>query len=134
MLMVDKIMHIDESEISTVFEIKADGIFVQDGKMNEFGLIENAAQTCAGIVAKSYFFDENDQQKENVKVIGFISGIKELNVYDFPPIGSTIKCMSNLISKFNSIDYKICTMKCSTFQENKLLFEAVINLYIQEEK
>lgn len=134
MLMVDKLSHINESEVSTIFEIKQENIFVQEGKLNEFGLIENAAQTCSGIVARSYFFDENKQEKKNVKVIGFISGIKELNVYGFPPIGSTIKCLSNLVSQFNSTDYSICTMKCSTFQENKLLFEAVINLYIQEDK
>ena len=132
--MVDKLSHINENEVSTIFEVKADTLFIQDGKLNEFGLIENAAQTCSGIVAKSYFFDENNQEKENVKVIGFISGIKELNVYDFPAIGSTIKCVSNLVSQFNSTEYTICTMKCSTFQENKLLFDAVINLFIQEDK
>lgn len=134
MLMVDKLLHIDENEIATSFTVKIDSIFVQDGMLNEFGLIENAAQTCSGIVAKSYFFDENNQEKENVKVIGFISGIKELEVFDFPLIGSKIKCVSTLISQFNSIDYSICTMKCSTFQENKLLFKAIINLYIQVDK
>lgn len=134
MLMVDKLSHINENEVSTVFEIKQNTLFVQDGKLNEFGLIENAAQTCSGIVAKSYFFDENNQEKENVKVIGFISGIKELNVFDFPPVGSIIHSKSNLISQFNSTDYTICTMKCSTFLEDKLLFDAVINLYIQEDK
>lgn len=134
MLMVDKLLHINENEVSTVFEIKRDCLFVQNGLLNEFGLIENAAQTCSGIVAKSYFFDENNQEKENVKVIGFISGIKSLNVYDFPPVGSTILCKSNLESQFNSSDYSICTMKCSTFQDDKLLFEAVINLFIQEDK
>ncbi len=134
MLMVDKLTHINENEVSTIFEIKVNTLFVQDGKLNEFGLIENAAQTCSGIVAKSYFFDENNQEKQNVKVIGFISGIKELNVYDFPSIGATIKCVSNLISQFNSVDYSICTMKCSTFQGDKLFFDAVINLFIQQEK
>lgn len=134
MLMVDKLMHINEQEVSTVFEIKKDGVFVQNGFLNEFGLIENAAQTCAGIVAKSFFFDDENQAKENVKVIGFISGIKTLDVYGFPPVGSTITCKSKLESQFNSTEYIICTMKCSTFQGDKLLFEAVINLFIQEDK
>lgn len=134
MLMVDKLEHINTNDVSTIFEIKKDTLFVENGKLNEFGLIENAAQTCSGIVAKSYFFDENNQERKNVKVIGFISGIKELKVYDFPPVGSTIKSVSTLVSRFNSTDYTICTMKCTTFQENKLLFEAVINLYIQEDK
>ncbi len=134
MLMVDKLTHINESEVSTFFTVKEDSLFVQDGQLNEFGLIENAAQTCSGIVGKSYFFDGENNVIENVKVLGFISGIKELKVHDFPPIGSTIKSTSHLISHFNSPDYTICTMKCSTFQENKLLFEAVINLFIQEDK
>lgn len=134
MLMVDSLTHINENEVSTFFEIKNENLFVQDGKLNESGLIENAAQTCSGIVAKSYFFDDKNQAKENVKVIGFISGIKTLDVYGFPPVGSTITCKSKLESQFNSTEYIICTMKCSTFQGDKLLFEAVINLFIQEDK
>lgn len=134
MLMVDHVLNIDESHVKTSFLIQPDNIFVENLCFSEVGLIEHAAQTCSAIVAKSYFFDENNEEKQNVKVLGFISGIKKLNVISLPEINTEIITDSVLISKFESLNFSVCTMKCSTFCKGALLFEAEINLYIQEEK
>ena len=55
--------------------------FVDNNVFAEVGLIENAAQTCASIVAKSFYIDENNIEKKGVEVIGFISGIKKISVF-----------------------------------------------------
>ena len=132
MLMVDHIVEFDENEVVTVFTIEKNNLFVENSFFSEIGLIENAAQTCSSIVAKSYFIDEEHNEKEGVKVVGFISGIKKLQVHSLPKQGDTIQTKAALISRFDADEYKICSMKCTTYFESELLFEAELNLFIQK--
>lgn len=134
MLMVDWILELNNHEVKTVFEIKAENIFVENGIFAEVGLIENAAQTCSAIVGQSFFLDENQEVKEDVEVIGFISGIKKVKVIALPQVGHTINTDAILHSRFDTDDYSICTMICTTFCNDELLFEAEINLFIQEKR
>lgn len=132
MLMVDLILIMDEEKVETVFEIKADNIFIENNIFVEAGLIENMAQTCSSIVAKDYLVDENNQDIEGVDVVGFISAIKTLKIHLLPKVGDGIITKASLVSKFVSDTYCLCTMNCKTFSGDKLLLEGEINLYIQE--
>ena len=132
MLMVDMILIMDDEKVETIFEIKGDNIFIHNNTFIEAGLIENAAQTCSSIVAKDYFVDENNQDKSGVDVVGFISAIKTLKIHKLPEVGNTIKTISTLVSKFVTDDYSLCTMSCKTFNNEELLLEGEINLFIQE--
>ena len=132
MLMVDMILIMDDKKVETIFEIKADNIFIHNNTFIEAGLIENAAQTCSSIVAKDYFVDENNEDKSGVDVVGFISAIKTLKIHKLPEVGNTIKTISTLVSKFVTDDYSLCTMSCKTFNNEELLLEGEINLFIQE--
>lgn len=134
MLMVDWILELSHQEVKTVFEIKNDNVFVENDAFAEVGLIENAAQTCSSIVGQSFFLDENHQVKDDVEVIGFISGIKKVKVLSLPKVGTTINTNAVLHSRFDTDDYSICTMMCTTFCNEVLLFEAEINLFIQEKR
>jgi predicted hotdog family 3-hydroxylacyl-ACP dehydratase len=132
MLMVDLILELTHQEVKTILEIKKDNIFVEHEAFAEVGLIENAAQTCSAIVGQSFFLDQDQQVKKGVKVIGFISGIKKTNVYSLPKIGDVIHTNSILVSRFDSDSYSICTMKTNTYVNKKLIFDAEMNLFIQE--
>lgn len=132
MLMVDMILIMDEEKVETIFEIKRNDIFIQNNSFTEVGLIENAAQTCSSIVAKDYFVDANNRDKEGVDVVGFISAIKSLKIHKLPKVGDTIKTMATLVSKFVTNEYSLCTMDCKTFHEEELLLEGQINLFIQK--
>ena len=132
MLMVDVILELSHTSVKTILEIKEDNIFVENDVFSEIGLIENAAQTCSSIVGQSFFLDENNEVKKGVKVIGFISGIKRIVVHGFAKVGDEIFTNSNLISRFDSDGYIICTMNTTTHLGDKLLFEAEMNLFIQE--
>ncbi|CAM3575126.1 ABC transporter permease [Flavobacterium saliperosum] len=134
MLMVDSILELTNEKVKTVFEIKADNVFVADDAFAEVGLIENAAQTCSSIVGQSFFLDEEDQVKDGIEVIGFISGIKKMKVFALPQVGSSITTNAVLHSRFDTDEYCICTMICSTYCNDILLFEAEINLFIQEKR
>ncbi|MEW5674695.1 ABC transporter permease [Flavobacterium enshiense] len=132
MLMVDSILELNDHEVKTVFSIQNDNLFVENGVFAEVGLIENAAQTCSAIVGQTFFIDDDNQVKEDVEVIGFISGIKKTKVYALAKVGETITTDAVLHSRFDADNYSICTMLCKTFQGETLLLEAEINLFIQE--
>lgn len=134
MLMVDFIYELTEESVKTFFEIKENNLFVENGILAEVALIENAAQTCSSIVGQSFFLDKNHKVKEGVEVIGFISGIKKAKIYNSAKLGDTINTAASLISRFDSDNYSICTMSCSTYNKEELIFEAEINLFIQEKK
>ena len=132
MLMVDMILRMDEEIVETVFEIKENNIFLSNDIFTEAGLIENMAQTCSSIIAKDYFVDENNQEKEGVDVVGFISAIKTLRIHSLPKVGSNLFTKAMLMSKFVTDDYSLCTMNCRTFIDDELLLEGEINLFIQD--
>ena len=132
MLMVDLILEIDANFVETIFLIKEDNIFVDNGIFTEAGLIENTAQTCSSIVGKKYFFEEDGTENENVNVIGFISAIKNLKIHSLPKVNDTITTRANLVSKFVGDDYTLCTMSCESLLEDKTLLECEINLFIQK--
>jgi predicted hotdog family 3-hydroxylacyl-ACP dehydratase len=132
MLMVDLILDIDANYVETVFFIQEDNVFVNNGTFIEAGLIENTAQTCSSIVGKKYFFSDDGTENENVNVIGFISAIKNLKIYELPKIGNSIITKAKLISKFIGDDYTLCTMSCESLLEDRRLLECEINLFIQQ--
>lgn len=132
MLMVDMILKMDDVTVETFFKIKSDNIFIQNNNFIEAGLIENAAQTCSAIVAKDYFVDENNKDKNNVDIIGFISAIKTLNILALPKVDNTITTFATLESKFVAESYTLCTMHCKSYKNDQLLLEGEINLFIQE--
>lgn len=132
MLMVDLILDIDTNFVETVFLIKEDNIFVDNGIFIEAGLIENTAQTCSSIVGKKYFFEEDGTENENVNVIGFISALKNLKIHELPKVGDSISTKATLVSKFVGDDYTLCTMSCQSLLEDKILLECEINLFIQK--
>ena len=46
-IMVDRLTHFDWVSAKTVFVVREDNLFCKDGVMEEAGLVENIAQTCA---------------------------------------------------------------------------------------
>lgn len=130
-LMVDKVLSIDNNHVITSFEIKYDCIFVQNDTLSEVGLIENVAQTCSSIVGRSYF-EKDDLEGNKNKIIGFISSLKNVEVNQCPSVGESIKTKANLITRYDGVNYKISTMQCSIFHDEKELLSCEINLFIQE--
>ncbi|MFL9844667.1 ABC transporter permease [Flavobacterium rhizosphaerae] len=131
MLMVNTIKKIDTQSVETVFEIKEDNIFLQDGFLVESGLVENAAQTCSAIVAQSYVLDENGNEKYDIELIGFISSIRKISIHALPPVGTTINTSASLISRFDADNYTTCMIHCRSFCGDEMYLEGEINLFIQ---
>ncbi|CAM2771669.1 ABC transporter permease [Chryseobacterium flavum] len=126
MLMADYILELTKEKVVTSFEIKEDNIFVHHNEFVEAGLIENLAQTCSSILGQSFF----ENPDANTKVIGFITNIKKIEVFELPKTGNTIISKASLVSQFENI----CHIFCETFRDDVLLIRAEISLFIQELK
>lgn len=122
--MVDSIVEINKEEVITQFEIKKENIFLQNNHFSEIGLIENMAQTCSSIVGQEIIEKEN----YSGKIIGFITNIKSVKIYDLPEVEETIITKAKLVSQFENI----CNITCKTFIGEKNIAEAEINLFIKE--
>lgn len=133
MLMVDLIVFINHEKVETTFRVEEDNVFTDDDHLAEAGLIENAAQTCSAIVAKSYLINEEGEERDDIALVGFISTLKTINIYGLPKIGSEITTKANLISRFDTDSYTTCMMDCKVFCGQELLLEGKINLFIQEQ-
>ncbi|WP_367915449.1 ABC transporter permease [Leadbetterella sp. DM7] len=128
MQMVDGIREITAEGVECEFYISPESVFVEDGYLSESGMIENAAQTSSCIVAQTYFLDETENE-----VIGFISSIRRINILQKPAVGTRLVTKAVLLSRFDSENYSTCRVQCRTFQEETLLLEGEINLFIQEQ-
>jgi predicted hotdog family 3-hydroxylacyl-ACP dehydratase len=92
-VMIDSIYKAEKTSASTGLTVSADNIFCMDGKLTESGLIENIAQSAAAGVGVYY-------KVNNLPIpIGFIGGIRKLEIYDLPEVNSDIYTEINVINE-----------------------------------
>src|SRR6187431_2496751 len=84
-VMVDTLVAVTEKVTETAFVVKAGALFVEDGVLQEAGLIENIAQTAAAGVGYQCAVN-------NVEVpVGFIGAVKSLTIDYLPKVGEQIR-------------------------------------------
>ncbi|WDF68498.1 hypothetical protein PQ465_19655 [Sphingobacterium oryzagri] len=132
MLMVDSILDISHEHVLCSFVIQSNNIFVEDNLLQEAGLMENMAQTCSSIVGQT-FYDVDYNPLSDKRIIGFISGIKQMSVFKLPQVGQKILTEASLTSRFDGDDYAICTMLVTAKQDEERLSSAEINLFLQKQ-
>ena len=127
MQMVDTITDISNTHVVTEFEVKSTCIFVEEGKFAEVGLIENMAQTCSAIVGQFLFGIEDTSNY----VIGYISAIKKMELFALPKVQEVVRTEAELLSRFDTDEYYICSMRCNAFVGDILMATAEMNLVIK---
>ncbi len=132
MLMVDRLLNLTKDFVKTEFLIKGDNVFIKNNTFIESGLIENIAQTCS-IIAGSSYFNEGDERLENKsQVIGYISAIKTVEIYELPRVNDLLVSQGTMVSRFDFENYLTCTMKGQIFCGDKVLLECLLNLFIKD--
>lgn len=96
-IMVDNVIEATPETIETDFLILPGNIFIDNGILREFALIENIAQSsCLGLAITN---KNTDGKTRN----GFIGGISRLQVYDLPKINDTIHTVVNILAQLNNL-------------------------------
>ena len=132
MLMVDSLISLTDNFVKTEFLIKEDNIFLKDKSFVESGLIENIAQTCS-VIAGSTYFNEGDERPDNKsRVIGYISALKSVEIYELPKVNDLIVSKGSMVSRFDFDNYLTCTMKGQVLCRDKVLLDCLLNLFIKD--
>jgi len=117
-VMIDNLVEADGMHILTNFEIRADNIFIENGRLNELALIENIAQS--GAAGLSIL--RGDQSSG--KIEGFLGGIAKLNVYGQPRINETINTHLHLLAELGNM----FRLRGESYSDQRLLLECEVTL------
>jgi len=131
-IMVDKLTYFDLKTAKTVFTICADTFFCFDGVMEEAGLVENIAQTCAARTGyKQRIWQDDVAIIDNEKAkIGVIAMIQSMEIQRCPVFGETLETKIDIEEEIFSIifvrsevkvgDETIATCRMKLFLTDKI--------------
>ena len=117
-IMIDNLVEASDEMFKTDFRILPDNIFVEQGILREFALIENIAQSCSAGLA----ITKTASGKKTVD--GFIGGISKLKLYDLPKVNDTIYTVVNLIAQLENM----FLLKGENFLNGRLLLECELKI------
>ena len=120
MVMIGKLHSVADKKTTTSFLIREDNLFCEDGFFREPGLIENMAQTAAA--GAGYL----SQAEHKEPAVGFIGGIRNLNIYDYPPAGSEI--VTEVTVEHEVFDATVVMGR--TFLDDRLIAECELKIFI----
>jgi len=122
MVMVDKLLHFEETKTISGLYISEKNIFVENGLFQESGLTENIAQTAA--LHTGYLC----RQENKAVPIGFIGAIKNLIIHSLPKVGSEIETEINI--QYEVFDFTLITGK--TTCNNQLIAECEMKIFLKK--
>lgn len=94
LIMIDRLTYYDPIVVKTIFRIREDHIFCQNGRLEEAGLIENIAQTCAARTG----YEVRMQLKGDGSIkIGYIGMIKQMEIYRNPLVGEQLETTVEIV-------------------------------------
>lgn len=97
-VMVDKLLSVSENSAATEFLIDKDVVFVEAGKMNAAGIVENIAQTCAA--GLGYM---NVVLAKNNVMIGFLAAIRDMVFHRLPEVGEKLTTKITILENVYSM-------------------------------
>ena len=100
-IFVDCIVDISPSDATTLMQVWADSPLVTDGKLQEAGILENIAQTCA--VHIGYYSDD-------IK-IGVVGAVPSLEIMRLPRVDEILETTVTVTAEvFNmrAVDVQVC--------------------------
>ena len=117
-VMIDNLIEATPEKFVSDFIITPDNLFLEDGILREFALIENISQT--GAAGLAMLNSHNLKQPVN----GFIGAISKLKVYELPRVHDTIRTLVIPMAQLG----EMYLLKAVTSLGEKKLLECEIKL------
>lgn len=96
-VMVDTLIEFTEEKVVSAFKILDTNLFLENGELNELGIIENMAQSVALHTGYDYFL------KGEKAPTGYIGSIKKVEVFSRPALNDTIITKVDVLHEFDGI-------------------------------
>ncbi len=119
---IDKVTDFNDAEVSTVFEVKADGPFMNGNIFEEAGLIENIAQTAAALEGCNAKL-----KNEGVKV-GFIGSVKNLEIERSAVLGEILNTNVRIVHNAMGVNIAEGVVKCG----EEVLAKCTLNIFLKD--
>jgi len=104
MVMVDALLEYSETKVLSELEVRTENIFLQEGRLQESGLLEHMAQTVAMHTGYSFFI------RHETAPTGYIGSIQKAEISRLPELGETICSEAEIIQEFMGVTLvDICT-------------------------
>lgn len=105
-VMIGNLVHFEMRSSTTTTLIREDNLFVEDGFFSPCGIMENIAQTCAARIGfyNKYILGRDVQ-------VGYIGAIRDYEIKDKVPVGSTITTIVDVIEEVFGMTLAYATVK-----------------------
>ena len=97
MVMVDALLSYTATTGAAGLTIAADNLFVQNGQLQEAGVVEHIAQSIA--LHKGYYYYLQHQPAP----MGYIGSIKRMSIYAPPEVGANLTTELSIIQEFMGV-------------------------------
>ena len=122
MVMVDALLSYTATTGAAGLTIATDNLFVQNGQLQEAGVVEHIAQSIA--LHKAYYYYLQHQPAP----MGYIGSIKRMSIYALPQVGATLITELSIIQEFMGVTL----VKVRTTLGGELIAEGEMKTVIAE--
>jgi len=117
-IMIDNLIQASVENFESDFTIEPENIFLENGYLREFALIENIAQTSSAGLAFT------QQYSRTNKPDGYLGAISKLKLYELPKLKDTITTRVSLIAQLENM----FLVKGINYLDRKMLMECEMKL------
>ena len=117
-IMIDNLLEADRDYFKTDFRVLPGNIFVENGKLREFAMIENIAQSSSVGLATTKKYPANKKPE------GYIGAVSKLKLYELPMVNERICTIVKLIAQLENMFF----LKGETWASDKKLLECELKL------
>ena len=98
MVMVDWLLSADGKSATTELLIREENIFVSEGRLNAYALIEVMAQTAAAQLGY-----DNSLRGDNEVRVGYVGAVKRMQIDAVPKVGETLLTRMEVLEDFGNM-------------------------------
>jgi len=117
-VMIDNLLEASGDYFKTDFKVLPDNIFVENGKLREFAMIENIAQSSSVGLAKAKKYPSEKKPE------GYLGAVSKLKLYELPEVNDRIYTVVKLIAQLENM----FLLKGETWFNDKKLMECELKL------
>ena len=129
--LVDELIDASENHAISRFTIPGNHILLEDNELQESGILENMAQTCAlhsGFISTT-FLNKDESRNEGLKIpVGYIGALNDVEFYQRPLCGEILETHIKVQHKIGTAS----VVACEVFLKSICIAKGSLKIFIVE--